>query len=74
LIEGGSQIFGTVAGLTRLYVLPSSIYVSIVEDDAEMEALIPKRNNLWDWKGDFNQRLPSQFIGDCRWGFQGGSM
>ncbi|KUO79883.1 MAG: hypothetical protein AT718_01015 [Vulcanisaeta sp. JCHS_4] len=39
LIEGGSQIFGTVAGLTRLYVLPSSIYVSIVEDDAEMKPL-----------------------------------
>ena len=39
MIEGGSQIFGTVAGPTRLYVLLSSIYVSIVEDDAEMEPL-----------------------------------
>jgi len=40
LIEGSSQIFGTVAGLTRLYVLPSSIYVSIVEDDIETEPIL----------------------------------
>jgi len=40
LIEGGSQIFGTVAGPTRLYVLPSSIYVSIVEDDIETEPIL----------------------------------
>jgi len=30
-----------------VYVLPSSLYVSIVEDDAEMKPLSPKRNNLW---------------------------
>jgi len=40
LIEGSSQLFGTVAGPTRLYVLPSSLYVSIVEDDVETEPVL----------------------------------
>lgn len=40
LIEGGFQLFGTVAGPTRLYVLPSSLYVSIVEDDVETETVL----------------------------------
>jgi len=40
LIEGGFQLFGTVAEPTRLYVLPSSLYVSIVEDDVEMETVL----------------------------------
>jgi len=40
LIEGSSQIFGTVAGPTRLYVLPSSLYVSIVEDGVETETVL----------------------------------
>ncbi|WP_243668595.1 hypothetical protein [Vulcanisaeta sp. JCM 16161] len=35
LVEGRIQLFGTVAGPTRLYILPSSIYVSILEDDYE---------------------------------------
>ena len=66
MIEGGSQIFGTVAGPTRLYVLPSSIYVLIVEDDAEMKPLslnaiiseTERETLISDYLG--------QFIGDCR--------
>ncbi|MGC8608204.1 MAG: hypothetical protein ACP5L5_11665 [Vulcanisaeta sp.] len=37
IVEGNAQVFGTVAGPTRLYVLPSSVYVSVFEDDTETE-------------------------------------
>ncbi len=40
LIEGRIQLFGTVAGPTRLYILPSSIYVSILEDDYETQPVL----------------------------------
>ena len=40
LVEGRIQLFGTVAGPTRLYVLPSSVYVSILEDDYEIQPVL----------------------------------
>ena len=40
LVEGRIQLFGTVAGPTRLYILPSSIYVSILEDDYETQPVL----------------------------------
>ncbi len=40
LIEGRIQLFGTVAGPTRLYILPSSIYASILGDDYETSPVL----------------------------------
>lgn len=40
LLEGRIQLYGTVAGPTRLYVLPSSLEVSIAEDDFETQPVV----------------------------------